>query len=119
MQRAAAGLAATCGQVLRERRGRVTGSRVVLLVGAGNNGGDALWAGARLARGEPGWWRSWRHRPCMPKGSRRCGRRVDACCGRTTYPTVGSGESARRTWSSTGWSASAGHRGCVIRRLVW
>jgi ADP-dependent NAD(P)H-hydrate dehydratase / NAD(P)H-hydrate epimerase len=49
MQRAAAGLAAACARVLRERRGRVTGARVVLLVGAGNNGGDALWAGARLA----------------------------------------------------------------------
>jgi len=50
MQRAAAGLAAVCAGELRARRGRVTGSRVVLLVGAGNNGGDALWAGARLAR---------------------------------------------------------------------
>src|SRR5690348_12431885 len=48
MQRAAAGLAAVC---LRELRGlgRVRGSRAVLLVGAGNNGGDALWAGSRLA----------------------------------------------------------------------
>ena len=50
MQRAAAALAAVCAEKLRGRRGRVTGSRVVLLVGAGNNGGDALWAGARLAR---------------------------------------------------------------------
>ncbi|HEX2806356.1 MAG TPA: NAD(P)H-hydrate epimerase, partial [Kineosporiaceae bacterium] len=49
MQRAAAGLAAVCAGELRERRGRVTGARVVLLIGAGNNGGDALWAGARLA----------------------------------------------------------------------
>ena len=49
MQRAAAGLAAACARELRARRGRVTGARVVLLVGAGNNGGDALWAGARLA----------------------------------------------------------------------
>ncbi|MCB7136733.1 bifunctional ADP-dependent NAD(P)H-hydrate dehydratase/NAD(P)H-hydrate epimerase [Cellulosimicrobium marinum] len=32
------------------RDGRVTGTRVVLLVGAGNNGGDALHAGAYLAR---------------------------------------------------------------------
>src|SRR4051794_27812771 len=48
MQRAAAGLAAVCAGVLRARRGRVTGARVVLLVGAGNNGGDALFAGARL-----------------------------------------------------------------------
>jgi hydroxyethylthiazole kinase-like uncharacterized protein yjeF len=46
MQRAAAGLAAACAQLL----GRVYGSRVVLLVGSGDNGGDALYAGARLAR---------------------------------------------------------------------
>ncbi len=45
MDRAAAGLAASCGQLL----GRVYGSRVVLLVGSGDNGGDALFAGARLA----------------------------------------------------------------------
>ncbi|MFC1438168.1 NAD(P)H-hydrate dehydratase [Streptacidiphilus sp. N1-10] len=60
MQRAAAGLAATCLQLLaggaergtgRRGRGsrRVYGSRVVLLVGSGDNGGDALFAGARLA----------------------------------------------------------------------
>lgn len=46
MQRAAAGLAATCAGLLR----RVYGARVVLLVGSGDNGGDALYAGARLAR---------------------------------------------------------------------
>ncbi|MEV7686457.1 NAD(P)H-hydrate dehydratase [Streptomyces bungoensis] len=45
MQRAAAGLAAACAGML----GRVYGSRVVLLVGSGDNGGDALYAGARLA----------------------------------------------------------------------
>ncbi|MFH8881499.1 NAD(P)H-hydrate dehydratase [Streptomyces californicus] len=49
MQRAAAGLAAACGDLLR-RNGRVYGSRVLLLVGSGDNGGDALHAGARLAR---------------------------------------------------------------------
>ncbi|MEV3992116.1 NAD(P)H-hydrate dehydratase [Streptomyces sp. NPDC049837] len=46
MQRAAAGLAAACAGLL----GRVYGSRVVLLVGSGDNGGDALYAGVRLAR---------------------------------------------------------------------
>ncbi|MER6980237.1 NAD(P)H-hydrate dehydratase [Streptomyces carpinensis] len=46
MQRAAAGLAAASADLL----GRVYGSRVVLLVGSGDNGGDALYAGARLAR---------------------------------------------------------------------
>ncbi|MFD3818916.1 NAD(P)H-hydrate dehydratase [Streptomyces rubiginosohelvolus] len=49
MQRAAAGLATACGDLLR-RNGRVYGSRVLLLVGSGDNGGDALYAGARLAR---------------------------------------------------------------------
>jgi hydroxyethylthiazole kinase-like uncharacterized protein yjeF len=49
MQRAAAGLATACADRLRSRRGLVTGAHVVLLVGAGNNGGDALWAGSRLA----------------------------------------------------------------------
>ncbi|MFD0414185.1 NAD(P)H-hydrate dehydratase [Streptomyces sp. NPDC127108] len=46
MQRAAAGLAVACAQLL----GKVYGARVVLLVGSGDNGGDALYAGARLAR---------------------------------------------------------------------
>ncbi|MEV5438623.1 NAD(P)H-hydrate dehydratase [Streptomyces sp. NPDC052682] len=46
MQRAAAGLAAACAHLL----GRVYGRRIVLLVGSGDNGGDALYAGARLAR---------------------------------------------------------------------
>ncbi|MGW7072810.1 NAD(P)H-hydrate dehydratase [Streptomyces sp. NPDC054855] len=46
MQRAAAGLAVVCAEML----GKVYGSRVVLLVGSGDNGGDALYAGARLAR---------------------------------------------------------------------
>lgn len=46
MQRAAAGLASAGADLL----GRVYGSRVVLLVGSGDNGGDALYAGARLAK---------------------------------------------------------------------
>ncbi|MCO4699699.1 NAD(P)H-hydrate epimerase [Streptomyces sp. RO-S4] len=50
MQRAAAGLAVVCADVLGRASGRVYGSRVVLLVGSGDNGGDALYAGARLAR---------------------------------------------------------------------
>ena len=45
MQRAAAGLAA----VAMRRLARVYGSRVVVLVGGGDNGGDALFAAARLA----------------------------------------------------------------------
>jgi len=46
MQRAAAGLAAVCAGLLP----RVYGARVVVLAGSGDNGGDALYAGARLAR---------------------------------------------------------------------
>ncbi|MEU3187275.1 NAD(P)H-hydrate dehydratase [Streptomyces sp. NPDC006923] len=46
MQRAAAGLAAVCADLLR----RVSGARIVVLAGSGDNGGDALYAGARLAR---------------------------------------------------------------------
>jgi ADP-dependent NAD(P)H-hydrate dehydratase / NAD(P)H-hydrate epimerase len=49
MQRAAAGLARRCALLLDDVTGNVYGSRVLLLVGAGNNGGDALYAGARLA----------------------------------------------------------------------
>lgn len=50
MDRAAAGLAAVCRAELRRLRGRVHGSDVLVLAGAGNNGGDALLAGAALAR---------------------------------------------------------------------
>src|SRR5947209_6921210 len=46
MQRAATGLATVCLRLL----GRAVGVRVTALVGAGNNGGDALFAGAHLAR---------------------------------------------------------------------
>jgi len=50
MRRAAAGLAAVCAELLAARPGGVYGSRVVLLIGTGDNGGDALYAGERLAR---------------------------------------------------------------------
>ncbi|GAA3572370.1 bifunctional ADP-dependent NAD(P)H-hydrate dehydratase/NAD(P)H-hydrate epimerase [Microlunatus spumicola] len=50
MQRAAAGLAVVVAGELERRTGRAYGTRVLVLVGPGNNGGDALWAGARLAR---------------------------------------------------------------------
>ncbi|GAA0613714.1 bifunctional ADP-dependent NAD(P)H-hydrate dehydratase/NAD(P)H-hydrate epimerase [Sporichthya brevicatena] len=46
MNRAATGLATACAGLL----GRVYAARVVLLVGSGDNGGDALYAGAQLAR---------------------------------------------------------------------
>lgn len=50
MQIAAEELAAVAAGELIARRGAVYGARVLLLVGSGNNGGDALFAGARLAR---------------------------------------------------------------------
>ena len=50
MQRAAAGLASVCVSLLRRRPGGVYGARVVILAGTGDNGGDALYAGERLAR---------------------------------------------------------------------
>ena len=46
MQRAAAGLAYAVIDLL----GRAYGARVLLLVGSGDNGGDALYAGVLLAR---------------------------------------------------------------------
>jgi len=46
MQQAAAGLAHAVIDLL----GGAVGRRVLLLVGSGDNGGDALWAGARLQR---------------------------------------------------------------------
>ena len=50
MQRAAAGLASVCAGMLRDIAGGVYGARVVVLAGTGDNGGDALYAGERLAR---------------------------------------------------------------------
>ncbi len=50
MRRAAAGLASVCGSLLAWYPGHVYGARVVVLAGSGDNGGDALYAGALLAR---------------------------------------------------------------------
>jgi hydroxyethylthiazole kinase-like uncharacterized protein yjeF len=46
MSRAAAGLASACAGLV----GQVYGSRIAVLAGSGDNGGDALFAGAILAR---------------------------------------------------------------------
>lgn len=50
MERAAHQVARRVADVLRARAGAVAGARVVVLVGAGNNGGDGLHAAALLAR---------------------------------------------------------------------
>jgi ADP-dependent NAD(P)H-hydrate dehydratase / NAD(P)H-hydrate epimerase len=50
MRRAAAGLASVCGSLLARYPGHVYGAQVVVLAGSGDNGGDALYAGALLAR---------------------------------------------------------------------
>ncbi|WP_125610288.1 bifunctional ADP-dependent NAD(P)H-hydrate dehydratase/NAD(P)H-hydrate epimerase [Specibacter cremeus] len=50
MHTAAHGLRTAVVRVLRERGAPVYGSRVLVLAGAGNNGGDALYAAAGLAR---------------------------------------------------------------------
>jgi len=49
MQRAARALAVSSTRLLIELRGGAVGARVVLLIGSGSNGGDALWAGSLLA----------------------------------------------------------------------
>ena len=50
MGRAAAGLASVCAALLGAAPGHVYGARLVVLAGSGDNGGDALYAGALLAR---------------------------------------------------------------------
>jgi hydroxyethylthiazole kinase-like uncharacterized protein yjeF len=50
MQRAAAALETVAAREVRARRGRLHGARVLVVAGSGNNGGDALFAAARLAR---------------------------------------------------------------------
>ncbi|WP_210602949.1 bifunctional ADP-dependent NAD(P)H-hydrate dehydratase/NAD(P)H-hydrate epimerase [Brevibacterium oceani] len=50
MARAARALANICLETLRADHGRVTGTRVSVLAGPGNNAGDALFAAATLAR---------------------------------------------------------------------
>lgn len=50
MQRAATGLAARTARLIRAHFGRIHGTRLCVVAGSGNNGGDALFAAARLAR---------------------------------------------------------------------
>ena len=48
MRRAAAGVDSAVRRLLRQRPGKLYGAHVLLLVGSGDNGGDALYAGATL-----------------------------------------------------------------------
>ncbi|MBV9092942.1 MAG: NAD(P)H-hydrate dehydratase [Streptosporangiaceae bacterium] len=50
MRRAAAGLASVCSSLLAGHPGHSYGAQVTVLAGSGDNGGDALFAGALLAR---------------------------------------------------------------------
>ena len=50
MHRAAFGIAVSVAGLLKSTYGGVSGSTVLLLVGPGNNGGDALWAGSLLTK---------------------------------------------------------------------
>jgi hydroxyethylthiazole kinase-like uncharacterized protein yjeF len=50
MARAACGLASRCAALLADRFGSTYGRSVLLVIGAGENGGDTLYAGALLAR---------------------------------------------------------------------
>ena len=50
MQRASFSIAVRTAQLLRESTGGIVGGRVLLLVGSGDNGGDALYAGSYLCK---------------------------------------------------------------------
>jgi len=50
MQRAAAAVAASASDLLHSTSGGRYGRQVMIMIGAGNNGGDAMFAGVRLAR---------------------------------------------------------------------
>jgi len=49
MDKAASGVATLAIRLLEDSIGRVVGAKVLLLIGSGDNGGDALYAGVRLA----------------------------------------------------------------------
>lgn len=53
LMQSAAGLVADAARVMLQRRALVTDGRILLAVGGGGNGGDALYAGARLL--DDGW----------------------------------------------------------------
>ena len=109
MQRAAAGLAVAISRPAR----RVYAARVLLLVGAGDNGGDALWAGAMLARRGAAVEAVLLSSKVHAEGLGRAAGRTAAAPYSPPRPT------APTSWS-TGSSASAGARDCATRqRARW
>ena len=111
MQQAAIGLATVCARLLEG----VYGRRVALLVGTGNNGGDALFAGAFLAR------RGARVAAVLLAPERAHGAGLAALRrdgGRVLPAGFGGGRVDRpgRPGASTACSASAAGAGCDPRR---
>ena len=126
MERAAFALHVRTAAVLRERRGAVAGARVVVLAGPGNNGGDALYAGALLAR------RGVEVHAVLtadagPRGraGARCCRPGGVRCGSTGPSTTRPRSRPAPTWCWTGCSASAsdgsglrGAAGALVEALL-
>ena len=98
MQRAAAGLAYAVLDLL----GSAYGRRVLLLVGGGDNGGDALYAGAMLARRGCGveavLLSEQAHEAGLAalRAGRRAGRSTSRPRGRTSWSTGSSASAAGR-----------------------
>ena len=103
MQRAAHGLAYAVLDLL----GTAYGRRVLLLVGSGDNGGDALYAGAVLAR------RGVAVEAWLLSDARPRGRAGGAAPGRRSGQVDRRRRRPARTWSSTASSASAAAPGCA------
>ena len=122
MQRAAAGLAAAVLDLLGGGYGR----RVLLLVGPGDNGGDALWAGARLAaRGARGRGAPPRATACTTAGlaalraaGGRATRDLDdlAPHAPTCWSTASSASAAAPGSARTRWRRSTASRRCPWSR---
>ena len=111
MQRAAAGLARRCAALLADRGG-VYGRRVLLLVGAGDNGGDALFAGAALARRGAAV-------PALLLTPDRAHPEGLAALRAAGGSVVGPLTADSVTWSSTASSASARRVGCGAPPRRW
>ena len=107
MRRAAAALAAVLRRVLARDRGPPAGP-VVLLVGSGDNGGDALFAGAELAGDGVDGDRDRRRRiGCTPTARRRRAPRGCGSSGGDGRRRTSTRRCGRRRSSSTGSSAPA------------